>query len=123
LTKFVFWGIVHNHRNVAFTEDLSRYARGDTFWKAVKALADILPELSASAGSGETGPDVRMMMFQETGIHKVEIFVQPEEGRFSVRCANSRCRYEAANEQAALRRFIDVRAETSVVNTGEIQGA
>jgi hypothetical protein len=60
-------------------------------------------------------------MYNETGINKVELFVEKEGSRYAVKCANSRSFVEADSEQDALMKYIATRSKTSVVNTGESQ--
>ena len=62
-------------------------------------------------------------MYNETGINRIEIFVDKQAERFSVKCANSSSFVEAASERDALVNYISTRAKTSVVNTGDISGA
>ena len=59
-------------------------------------------------------------MYHETGINKVEIFVEPDGRRWAVKCANSRSFIRAGSEGEALSQYVDTRARTSKVNTGEI---
>ena len=58
-------------------------------------------------------------MYNETGINKVELIVDREKKRIGVCCANSRSLIKAKDELDALRKYIETRAKTSVVNTGE----
>jgi len=58
-------------------------------------------------------------MFYETGINKVEIFIEEEGGRYAIKCANNRSFIEAGSGQEALTQYIDSKAKTSVVNVGE----
>ena len=43
MKKYVFWSVLNLHINVALTEDLSKYAQGDTFWLAMLNLGKLLP--------------------------------------------------------------------------------
>jgi hypothetical protein len=61
-------------------------------------------------------------MYNETGINKVELFVGKEGSRYSVKCTNSRSFVEAESEEDALIKYIEARAKTSVVNTGDSSG-
>jgi hypothetical protein len=106
--------------NVALSEDLSGYARGETFWQAVQNLCEIVPQCSPSAEPDESDLNARLQMYYETGINRVEIFVEPDGARFGVRCANTRSLIAADSEQAALKKYIEAKAKTSVVNTGEV---
>jgi hypothetical protein len=119
VAKYVFWSVLNQHTNVALTENLSHYSLGITFWQAMASLAEILQEWIPSEKEEETDINRRLMMYSETGINRVEIFVIGEGGRFSVRCANSSSQIEAQSEQDALMKYISARAKTSVVNTGE----
>ena len=121
MKKFVFWSVLNQHINVALTEDLSKYAQGDTFWQALMNLAETLQEWIPSDSFEETEINRRVKMYNETGINKVELFVGKEKNRFSVKCSNSRSFIEADSEEEALLRYIAARAKTSVVNTGEVK--
>lgn len=119
MAKYVFWSVLNRHTNVALTENLSRYALGSTFWQALYGLAGILKEWTPAASSEETDVGRRLMMYNETGINRVEIFVYEDKGRYSVRCANSSSLIDAASETNALKKYIAARAKASVVNTGD----
>jgi hypothetical protein len=119
VAKYVFWSVLNQHTSVALTENLSQYARGSTFWQAMLGLAENLHEWTPSESSEETDINRRLMMYSETGINRVEIFVNEEEGRYSVKCANSSSIIDTQSEQDALMKYITARANTSVVNTGE----
>lgn len=107
------------HINVALNEDLSKYAQGDTFWQAMLNLGETLPDWTPSSSAEETDLGIRLKMYQETGINKVELIVSTEGGRFGVQCSNSRSFIEADSERDALMAYIETRAKTSKVNTGE----
>jgi len=97
----VFWSILHKNLNIALNENLSRYAQGDTFWQA------------------ESDFNARLKMYYETGINKVEIFVEKEGKRYAVKCANSSSFTDGKDEQEALMKYVEARAKTSLVNTGD----
>jgi hypothetical protein len=122
LKKYVFWGVLKEHTNIALTENLSKYAQGDTFWQAMLNLSETLHEWLPSEHVEETDINSRLKMYNETGINKVELFVDQEENRYAVRCTNSRSFVEADSEEDALIKYIAARAKTSVVNTGEPTG-
>ena len=122
MQKYVFWSVLKEHTNIALTENLSKYAQGDTFWQAMLNLSETLREWLPSSPVDETDINVRLKMYNETGINKVELFVDKEGNRYAVRCTNSRSFVEADSEQDALIKYIAARAKTSVVNTGEPQG-
>lgn len=119
LTKYIFWSVLYKNDCIALTEDLSRYAQGETFWKALLNLYETLQEYAPSRMNEESDFNARLKMYYETGINKIEIFVKKEGKRFAVRCSNSRSYIEAENEHAALFKYIEVRAKTSDVNTGD----
>jgi hypothetical protein len=119
LKKYVFWSVLNQHTNVALTEDLSKYAQGDTFWRAMLNLSETLREWVPSERPEETDINSRLKMYNETGINKVELFVEKEKDRYAVRCTNSRSFLQADSEEDALIQYIAARAKTSVVNTGE----
>jgi len=123
LKKYVFWSVLNQHTNIALTEDLSKYAQGDTFWQAMLNLSETLRECLPSEQREETDINSRLKMYSETGINKVELFVEKEENRYAVRCANSRSFVEADSERDALMKYIAARSKTSVVNTGDPQGS
>lgn len=122
MKKFVFWSVLNLHRNIALTEDLSRYAQGDTFWQAMLNLSETLREWLPSEQLEETDINLRLKMYNETGINKVELFVEKEGSRYAVRCTNSKSFIDADSEKDALIKYIAVRARTSVVNKGEPPG-
>lgn len=122
MKKFVFWSVLNLHRNIALTEDLSRYAQGDTFWQAMLNLSETLREWLPSGQLEETDINLRLKMYNETGINKVELFVKKEGSRYAVRCTNSKSFIDADSEKDALIKYIAVRARTSVVNKGEPPG-
>lgn len=105
---------------VALTEDLSGFAQGETFWKAVRNLHETYKDWGPSKNLEETDLKSRLTMYQETGVNKVEIFIEEDKNKFIVTCANSRSYLEAADMQDALKKYIEGRAKTSVVNTGEL---
>jgi hypothetical protein len=119
MTKYVFWSILKGNRLIAMDERLDRYAAGETFWQALGALLAAHPDIAPSGSSGESDPGMRLRMYQETGLNKVEIFIEKDGGRYAVRSANSRSLTAESTESAALLRFIEIRAKTSLVNTGE----
>lgn len=111
--------MLNQHTNIAFTEDLSNYAQGDTFWQAMFKLSETLRVWLPSEQMEETDINSRLKMYNETGINKVELFVEKEGDHYAVRCTNSRSFVEADSEQGALIKYIATRSKTSVVNTGE----
>ena len=121
MTKFVFWSALHQHINIALTEDLSKYAQGETFWQAMQNLCETLKEWKPAAGSEESDFNSRLKMYYETGINKAEIFVEQNGRRFSVKCGNSKSFFDANTEEEAVLKYIEARAKTSVVNTGEVK--
>ena len=118
----MFWSLLKEHTNIALTEDLSKYAQGDTFWQAMLNLSETLREWLSSEQLEETDINSRLKMYNETGINKVELFVDKEGDRYAVKCTNSKSFIDADSEQDALIKYISARAKTSVVNTGESTG-
>lgn len=116
MKKYVFWSILHKHINIALNEDLSKYAQGETFWQAMQNLAETLREWHPSQNGDESDINARLKMYHETGINRIELFVENEGKRFAVKCANSRSFIQADSEQEALMKYIETRAKTSVVN-------
>jgi len=119
LTKYIFWSVLHKNASIALTEDLSRYAQGETFWKALLNLSETLQECVPSGTNEESDFNARLKMYYETGINKIEIFVEKEGKRYVVRCSNSRSFIDADDEQDALFKYVEVKAKTSSVNTGD----
>lgn len=119
MKKYIFWSVLHNNKNIALTENLSKYAQGETFWKAALSLCETLQECVPSETAEESDFNARLKMYYETGVNKVEIFVEQENDRYAVRCANSRSFIDAEDEQNALFKYVKVRAKTSSVNTGD----
>lgn len=122
MNKYIFWSVIHKNKNIALNEDLSHYASGDTFWQAMQGLAGVLKEWKSSQSPDGSDIGRRLLMYQETGINKVEIFIEREKELFSIKCANSRSYIVAPSEQDALAKYIDAKAKTSVVNTGQMAG-
>jgi predicted RNase H-like HicB family nuclease len=118
MKKFVFWSILHKNICIALSEDLSKYAQGETFWKAMLNLGETLGEWVASADTEESDINQRLKMYYETGINKVEIFIEADGKRYAVKCANSRSFLDASSEQDALLKYIKTRAKTSIVDPG-----
>ena len=90
MKKFVFWSAIHKNNCIALTEDLSTYAQGETFWKAMLNLCETLKEWIPSGTAEESDINKRLKMYYETGINMVELFVEKDGNRFAVKCANSR---------------------------------
>jgi len=118
MNKYVFWSIVHKNKCVALNEDLSKYAQGDTFWKALLNLCETNKKFSPSPNIKQSPMNQRIKMYYETGLNKVEIFVQKEKSRFSVKCSNSKSFLKAPDEQKALMKYIRSRADKSVIDPG-----
>jgi predicted RNase H-like HicB family nuclease len=118
MKKFVFWGILHKNICIALNENLSKYAQGETFWKAMLNLCETLDEWVPSKGTEESDIDRRLKMYYETGINKVEIFIEEDGKRYTIKCANSRSFLEASGEHDALMKYVQTRAKTSVIDPG-----
>jgi len=116
--KFVFWSILHKNICIALNEDLSKYAQGETFWKAMLNLGESLKEWIPSGTTEESNINHRLKMYYETGINKVEIFIDKEGKKYAVKCSNSRSFIEAATETEALLKYVSTRAKTSVIDPG-----
>jgi hypothetical protein len=116
--KFVFWSILHKNICVALNEDLSKYAQGDTFWKAMLNLGENLKEWIPSEATGESDINHRLKMYYETGINKVEIFIDREGKKYAIKCSNSRSFIEAESEAEAILKYVCTRAKTSVIDPG-----
>jgi len=116
--KYVFWSILYKNLNIALNENLSRYAQGDTFWQAMLNLCQVLQDFTPSDKIDESDFNARLKMYYETGINKIEIFVEKEGKRYAVKCANSRSLTDGMDEQEALMKYVEARAKTSLVNTG-----
>ncbi len=119
MKRFIFWSVLHKNISIALTEDLSKYAQGETFWQAMLNLCETLQDLTSSSTIEESDLNARLRMYHETGINKVEIFVGKEGNRYAVKCANSRSFLDAKDIQEALRKYVAARAKTSFVNTGD----
>lgn len=120
MEKYIIWGIHHKNRIVALTEDLSDYAQGETFWKAAQNLLELNKNLIPSKETEETDIGSRLNMYQNTGVNKVEILIDKEKNKYAVKCTNSRSSFDAADVQDALKKYIEGRAKTSVINTGDL---
>ncbi len=121
MTKYVFWSALHQHINIALTEDLSKYAQGETFWQALQNLCETLKEWTPSENGEESDFNSRLKMYYETGINKAEVVVEQNGSRFSVKCGNSKSIFDADSEKEAVAKYVEARAKTSVVNTGEVK--
>lgn len=118
MKKYVFWSAIHKNRCIALNEDLSQYAQGETFWKAMQSLCETLKEWVPSRTSEENDINRRLKMYYETGINMVELFVGQDGKRYAVKCANSKSFLEAADEIDALMKYVETRAKTSVIDPG-----
>lgn len=120
MEKYIIWGITHKNLIVALTEDLSGFAQGETFWKAAQNLVEVYKNLNPSKESEETDVGSRLNMYQKTGVNKVEIFIEKDKNKYAVKCANSRSFFDATDTRDALNKYIEGRAKTSVINTGDL---
>ena len=118
MKKYVFWSSIHKNDCIALNEDLSKYAQGETFWKAMLSLCETLKEWIPSPSTEESDIKRRLKMYYETGINMVELLVDKENDRYAVKCANSKSFLEAADENDALMKYIETRAKTSVIDPG-----
>ncbi len=82
-------------------------------------LCEALRELTPSETTEECDFNARLKMYYETGINKIEIFVDKEGSRYAVKCANSRSFLKAKDEQEALMKYVESKAKTSSINTGD----
>ena len=119
MAKYIFWSVLHKNASIALTEDLSKHAQGETFWKAMLNLCETLQECVPSRITAESDFNTRLKMYYETGINKIEIFLEKEGKRFAVRCTNSRSFIDADDEQEALLKYVELKAKSSNVNTGD----
>jgi predicted RNase H-like HicB family nuclease len=119
MKKFVFWSILHKHTNIALTEDLSKYAQGETFWKAMQNLVETLRDWTPSSVTEENDINSRLKMYYETGINKVEILIEKENDKYAVACSNTRSFIKANSEQEALMKYVEAKAQSSKINTGD----
>lgn len=120
MKKFIFWSIIHKNINIALNEDLSGYSSGETFWQAMQSLYETPGEWTPSINTEESDINARLKMFYETGINKIEIFLQEEGDLYSIKCANSRSKINADSEQEALKKYVETRAKFSRVNVGDV---
>jgi hypothetical protein len=116
--KYVFWSLIHKNKCVALNEDLSQYAQGDTFWKALLNLCETNKKFIPSSDPKQSPMNQRIKMYYETGLNKVEILVGKEKDRFSVQCSNSKSFLNTSSEQKALMKYIQSRADKSVIDPG-----
>jgi len=118
MKKYVFWSVIHKNDCIALNEDLSKYAQGETFWKAMLSLCETLKEWIPSRTAEESEINKRLKMYHETGINMVELLVEEEGKRYAVKCANSKSFLEAADEIDAMMKYVETRAKTSVIDPG-----
>ena len=111
---------MHKHTNIALTEDLSKYAQGETFWKAMQNLAETLREWTPSSVTEEGDINTRLKMYYETGINKIEILIDKEGSKYAVKCSNTRSLIQADDEQEALMKYVESKAQSSKINTGDL---
>ena len=62
----------------------------------------------------------RLKMYYETGINKVEILIDKEKDRYAVACSNTRSFIQASSEQEALLKYVEAKAQSSKINTGDM---
>ncbi len=120
MKRYIFWNVLNKHVNIALTEDLSKYAQGETFWQAMLNLCDSLKEWIPSQTHEESNINARLKMYYETGVNKIELFVEEDGQLYSVKCANTRSHIDAGSIEEALMKYVASRAKTSVINTGEV---
>jgi len=118
MKKYVFWSIIHKNNCIALNEDLSKYAQGETFWKAMLSLCETLKEWIPSPSTEESDINRRLKMYYETGVNMVELFVEQDCKRYAIKCANSKSFHETADEIDALMKYVETRAKTSVIDPG-----
>jgi len=118
MNKYVFWSLLHKNTCVALNEDLSHYAQGETFWKALLDLCETIKKCEPSQNKKQSPMDQRIKMFYETGLNKVEIMVEQNKNGFSIKCSNSKSSINTKNEHKALMKYIRSRAEKSVIDPG-----
>ncbi len=118
MNKYVFWSLLHKNTCVALNEDLSHYAQGETFWKALLNLCETMKKCEPSQNQKQSPMDQRIKMFYETGLNKVEILVDENKDCFSIKCSNSQSLIKTKNEQKAVMKYIRSRAEKSVIDPG-----
>jgi hypothetical protein len=118
MKKYVFWSIIHKNRCIALNEDLSKYAQGETFWKAMWSLCETLKEWIPSQATEESDINRRLKMYHETGINMVELLIEQDGKRYAIKCANSKSFLEVADEIDALMKYVETRAKTSVIDPG-----
>jgi len=82
------------------------------------SLVETLKEWLPSKTAEESDINKRLKMYYETGINMVELFVEEEGSRYTVKCANSRSFLEAADEVDALMKYLEIRAKPSVIDPG-----
>ncbi|MBD3413707.1 MAG: hypothetical protein GF421_04650 [Candidatus Aminicenantes bacterium] len=118
MNKYIFWNLVHKHTCIALNEDLSKYAQGETFWKALFNLGETTNKFVPSVNPDLTPLNKRIQMYYETGLNKVEILVEQKKKQFSIQCSNSRSFLNDQDEQKALLKYIRSRAEKSIIDPG-----
>lgn len=116
MTKYVFWSLRHDGASIALTENLHRYAQGKTAWQALQHLCETLEHWSAAADNTETPFQARLKMFQETGIHKIEVFVDHHGSQYQISSAGVRSTILAESEREALLKYLDIMAANSLQN-------
>lgn len=116
MTKYLFWSVRHDGASIVLTENLHRYARGKTAWQALQHLCETLQHWSAAADAAETSFQARLKMFQETGIHKIEIFITRSGSHYQISSAGVRSTIQAESEREALLKYLDIMAVNSLQN-------
>lgn len=116
MKKFVFWCTRHNNSNIVLTENLEKYAQGKTAWQALQHLCETLQQFVPAASIDESDFNKRLKMFHETGINKIEIFIEKENSKYSVHSAGVRSFIESDDEQSALVKFAEMMALNSLEN-------
>lgn len=116
MKKFVFWSTRHAGKDIVLTEDLGRYAQGKTAWEALFFLAETLKTWQPATDTTESDFNQRLKMYQETGLNKIEIFLEYLDGKYAVRSTGVRSAIKADSEQHALLKYLELMAANSLEN-------
>lgn len=116
MKKLLFWATRHERKNIAFTGDLAKYAPGDSLWQAILNLCEIHGLPAAVEDSQESDMDFRLKMFRETGVLKVEVFIEERAGKFAIRYSNTASIIDEKDEKLAVFKYLDIMARNSLEN-------
>ena len=98
---------------------MERIQEALTLLKFIESAGITINELAEYKAGYMKDIKARLKMYYETGINKIEILIDKEHDRYAVSCSNTKSFIRASSEQEALMKYVDAKAESSRVNTGD----